>query len=78
MFHPRVDATFALDCGQTTGSRATLFAGNAVTSAARKLRAALDAGGTLASLAGQTFAADVMVDDTTPLGAGTCPIQGRE
>jgi len=69
VFRPRVDTTFALGCGQTTGSRATLFAGNAVTSAARKLRAALDAGATLADLAGQVFAADVVVDDTTPLGA---------
>ena len=69
VFRPKVDATFALACGQTTGSRATLFAGNAVTSAARKLRAALDAGGTLASLAGEVYAADVVVDDTTPLGA---------
>ena len=44
VFRPKVDSTFALGCGQTTGSRATLFAGNAVTSAARKLRAALDRG----------------------------------
>jgi xanthine dehydrogenase molybdenum-binding subunit len=69
VFRPRVDATFAIACGQTTGSRATLFAGNAVTSAARRLRAALDAGGTLGSLAGQVFAADVVVEDTTKLGA---------
>jgi xanthine dehydrogenase molybdenum-binding subunit len=69
VFRPKVDATFAIGCGQTTGSRATLFAGNAVTSAARKLRAALDAGGTLASLAGQVFAADIVVDNTTKLGA---------
>jgi xanthine dehydrogenase molybdenum-binding subunit len=68
-FIPKVDTTFALGCGQTTGSRATLFAGRAVTSAARKLRAALDGGATLASLAGEVFAADVVVDDTTPLGA---------
>ncbi len=69
LFRPRVDATYAIGCGQTTGSRATLFAGNAVTSAARKLRAALDAGATLATLAGRVFEADVVVDDTTPLGA---------
>lgn len=69
VFEPRVETTYALDCGQTTGSRGTLFAGNAVTSAARKLREALDAGETLASLAGRVFAADVVVDDTTPLGA---------
>ena len=44
VFRPKVDSTFALGCGQTTGSRATLFGGRAVTSAARKLRADLDAG----------------------------------
>ncbi|MCA9676150.1 MAG: molybdopterin-dependent oxidoreductase, partial [Myxococcales bacterium] len=66
LFRPKVDSTFALGCGQTTGSRATLFGGNAVTSAARKLRAALDAGKSLADLAGEVFAADVKIDDTTP------------
>lgn len=69
VFRPRVDATFAIGCGQTTGSRATLFAGRAVSSAARKLRQDLDEGGTLASLAGRVYAADEVVDDTTPLGA---------
>jgi selenium-dependent xanthine dehydrogenase len=68
-FRPRVDSAYALDCGQTTGSRATLFGGRAVMSAASKLRAALDAGRTVADLAGQVFAADVLVDDTTELGA---------
>lgn len=69
IFRPKVDATFALGCGQTTGSRATLFAGRAVTSAASKLRAELDRGLPLGELAGRVFAADVVVDDTTPLGA---------
>ncbi|MBI2394936.1 MAG: selenium-dependent xanthine dehydrogenase [Deltaproteobacteria bacterium] len=69
VFRPKVDATFALGCGQTTGSRATLFAGNAVVSAAKKLRAALDAGAKLSDLVGEVFAADVVIDDTTPLGA---------
>ena len=69
LFRPKVDSTFALDCGQTTGSRATLFGGNAVMSAAAKLRAALDGGATLAQLSGQVFAADVKVDDTTAPGA---------
>lgn len=69
VFRPKVDSTYALDCGQTTGSRATLFGGRAVVSAARKLRADLDAGSTLADLAGRVYAADVVVDDTTPLGA---------
>lgn len=65
LFHPKVDSTFALGCGQTTGSRATLFGGRAVVSAAEKLRSALDAGKSLSDLAGQVFAADVVIDDTT-------------
>jgi xanthine dehydrogenase molybdenum-binding subunit len=69
VFHPKVDSTFALGCGQTTGSRATLFGGRAVTSAALKLRADLDAGRRLADLAGRVYAADEVVDDTTALGA---------
>jgi len=69
LFHPKVDSTFALGCGQTTGSRATLFGGRAVTSAARKLRADLDSGSRLPDLAGRVYAADELVDDTTALGA---------
>jgi len=67
VFRPKVDATFALGYGQTTGSRATLFAGRAVKRAAEGLRAALDGGASLASLAGRIYAADERVDDTTPL-----------
>ncbi|MCP3918138.1 MAG: selenium-dependent xanthine dehydrogenase [bacterium] len=67
-FRPKVDSTYALGCGQTTGSRATLFGGRAVKSAAEKLRVELDAGRTLAQLAGREFAADVVVDDTTAPG----------
>ncbi|MEC7583982.1 MAG: selenium-dependent xanthine dehydrogenase [Planctomycetota bacterium] len=65
LFHPKVDSTFALGCGQTTGSRATLFGGRAVVSASEKLRAALDAGRSLSDMVGQVFAADVVIDDTT-------------
>lgn len=68
-FVPRVDSTFALGCGQTTGSRATLFGGRATVSAAKKLRADLDAGFTLKALAGRVYAADEVIDDTTALGA---------
>ncbi len=68
IFKPKVDSTFALGCGQTTGSRATLFAGNAVTSAAYKLREALEGGKRLEDLRGEVFAADVLIDDTTPPG----------
>ncbi len=68
-FRPRVDATYALACGQTTGSRATLFGGRAVLSAAQKLRADLDRGMSLDDLRGREYGADVLVDDTTALGA---------
>ncbi len=64
-FRPKVDSTYALGCGQTTGSRATFFGGRAVVSAAAKLRADLDRGRTMAELAGNVYAADVVVDDTT-------------
>jgi CO/xanthine dehydrogenase Mo-binding subunit len=75
VFHPKVDSTFALGCGQTTGSRATLFGGRAVTSAARKLRADLDGGRTLADLGGFVYAADEVTSDTTALGANTAKIK---
>ncbi|MFO0566491.1 MAG: selenium-dependent xanthine dehydrogenase [Polyangiaceae bacterium] len=68
VFRPKVDSTFALGCGQTTGSRATLFAGNAVKSAAEKLAVDLRAGKALSDLVGTVYAADVIIDDTTPLG----------
>jgi selenium-dependent xanthine dehydrogenase len=67
-FRPRTDATFALGCGQTTGSRATLIGGRAVESAARKLRADLDRGSPLEALVGRVYAGDVLIDDTTPAG----------
>lgn len=68
-FRPKVDSTYALGCGQTTGSRATLFGGRAVQSAAEKLKADLDTGKTLGDLVGQVYAADIVIDDTTELGA---------
>ncbi len=67
-FEPKVDSTYALGCGQTTGSRATLFGGRAVMSAASKLKADLDRKLTLGDLAGRVYAADVMVDDTVAPG----------
>jgi xanthine dehydrogenase molybdenum-binding subunit len=68
LFRPKVDSTYALGCGQTTGSRATLFGGRAVKSAAENMKKELDAGRTLEELKGREFAADVLVDDTTPPG----------
>ncbi|MCA9254957.1 MAG: molybdopterin-dependent oxidoreductase, partial [Phycisphaerales bacterium] len=75
LFRPKVDATFALGCGQTTGSRATLFGGRAVKSAAEKLKAALESGKTLGDLTGEVFAADILIDDTTPPGTATGKIK---
>jgi xanthine dehydrogenase molybdenum-binding subunit len=69
VFRPKVDSTFALGCGQTTGSRATLFGGRAVMSAARKLESDLKGGSTLADLKGRIYAADEVISDTTALGA---------
>lgn len=75
VFRPKVDSTFALGCGQTTGSRATLFAGRAVTSAAAKLRADLDQGLALGDLIDRVYAADIVIADTTPLGAPVAKIK---
>jgi xanthine dehydrogenase molybdenum-binding subunit len=74
-FHPKVDSSYAVGCGQTTGSRATLLAGRAVSRAARELRADLDLGLGLAALAGRVYAADEVVDDTTALGAEVARIK---
>ncbi len=75
IFRPKVDATYALDCGQTTGSRATLFGGRSVRDAAVKLKADLDTGKTLGDLVGQVYAADVLIDDTTAPGKETDKIK---
>ena len=75
VFRPKVDSTFALGCGQTTGSRATLFAGRAVTSAAAKLKADLDRGLALGELVDRVYAADIVIADTTALGAPVAKIK---
>jgi len=75
VFEPRVDSTFDLQCGQTTGSRGTLLSGRAVLAAAAKLRADLDAGHTLAALQGRVYAGDIAVRDTTALGAPVAKIK---
>ncbi|MHB1312065.1 MAG: molybdopterin cofactor-binding domain-containing protein, partial [Gemmatimonadaceae bacterium] len=69
IFVPKVNSTFELGCGQTTGSRGTLFGGRAVLAAGAKLKADLDAGHALTDLVGRTYASDVVVRDTTALGA---------
>ncbi len=69
VFRPKVDSTYALGVGQTTGSRATLFGGRAVLAAGEQLKKDLDGGATLGDLVGKVYAGDVLVDDTTVLGA---------
>jgi selenium-dependent xanthine dehydrogenase len=63
-----VDTARELGCGQTTASRATVLGGRAVIDAAGKLKAKLN-GGCLASLAGQEFYGEVLIDWTTAPGA---------
>ncbi len=74
-FRPRVDTRYALDCGQTTGSRATLLGGRAVADAAAKLRRDLDRGVALEDLYGTEYAGEVVIDDTTAAGADTSTIK---
>jgi xanthine dehydrogenase molybdenum-binding subunit len=74
-FVPKVDSTFDLQCGQTTGSRGTLFSGRAVLAAGAQLKADLDAGHSLAALAGRAYAGDIVVRDTTALGAPAAKIK---
>ena len=74
-FVPKVDSTFDLQCGQTTGSRATLFGGRAVLAAGAKLKIDLDAGHSLAALAGRVYAGDIVIRDTTALGAPVAKIK---
>lgn len=71
IFHPKVDSTFELGCGQTTGSRATLFGGRAVIDAAEKLRIDLAVHESLDALRGKVYVGEVLVDDTTAPGAKT-------
>ncbi|MFA6954497.1 MAG: selenium-dependent xanthine dehydrogenase [Thermoanaerobaculia bacterium] len=75
IFHPKVDSRFELGCGQTTGSRATLFGGRAVIDAAEKLRLDLAVFGSLDALKGKVYAGEVLVDDTTAPGAKTSNIK---
>jgi len=73
-FDPKVDATFALQCGQTTGSRGTLLGGRAVVVAAQKLAKDLE-DAPLEALIGRTYVGDVLIDDTTAPGVETDKIK---
>jgi xanthine dehydrogenase molybdenum-binding subunit len=66
-----IDTGHATPCGMTTASRATVLGGRAVQEAARHLRADLDDGATLSSLAGRRYTGEYRAGATTPLGADT-------
>ena len=68
VFRVTTDTSLLLDCGQTTASRGTVLAGNAIAEAGKALKAALDAGKTLADLAGQVFHGEWICDYTSKLG----------
>ncbi|MBU0640936.1 MAG: selenium-dependent xanthine dehydrogenase [Planctomycetes bacterium] len=67
VFRPVTDTSADVNCGQTTASRATVLGGAGVRAAARKLRADLDAGRTLALLVGREYRGDYACTDTTAL-----------
>ncbi len=68
VFVPVVNTSQMVDCGMTTASRATVFAGRAVQDAAEKLKADLDAhGGRLEALAGRSYEGTFAISYTTSL-----------
>lgn len=66
--HIQVSTEYAVECGMTTASRATVLAGEATRRAALALRAALTQGHTLTDLQGQTFAGEFICNFTTKPG----------
>jgi len=69
VFHATTDTRRELDCGQTTASRGTVLAGNAIIDAGRKLKADLDAGKSLQDLRGREYFGNYACEYTTKLGA---------
>ena len=68
LFKCSTDTTLKLDCGQTTASRATVLAGNAIAEAGKALKAALDRGKQLKDLVGEVFQGEWRCDYTSKLG----------
>ena len=62
-------------CGMTTASRGTSLVGNSVRAACRELKAELEAGRTLAELAGREFRGEWVCDWTTQVGQELPPGQ---
>ncbi len=67
-FTVSTDTSLMLDCGQTTASRGTVLAGNAIAEAGKSLKAALDNGQTLADLVGHVFHGEWICNYTSKLG----------
>jgi aldehyde oxidoreductase len=68
VFKVSTDTTLQLNCGQTTASRATVLAGNAIAEAGKDLKEALTSGQTLEDLTGKTFSGEWICDYTSKLG----------
>ncbi len=64
----KVNTDYAVECGMTTASRATVLAGEATRRASLKLKEALDTGKTLWDLKDQTFHGEFICDFTTKPG----------
>jgi xanthine dehydrogenase molybdenum-binding subunit len=69
LFTATTDTSVNLDCGQTTASRGTVLAAQAVMNAARALKADLDSGLSLANLTGKVYRGECAFKYTTKLGA---------
>ena len=67
-FKCSTDTSLQLDCGQTTASRGTVLAGNAIAEAGKALRAELAAGKSLQDMAGEVFTGEWICDYTSKLG----------
>ncbi len=68
LFQVSTDTSLRLDCGQTTASRATVLAGNAIAEAGKLLKESLDDGNSLADLVGHVFRGEWICDYTSKLG----------
>lgn len=69
VFRVLTDTRDGLGCGQTTGSRGTVLGCHGVIDAARKLKAELDAGRSLQSLAGRVFEGEWVCFPTDAFGS---------
>lgn len=69
VFTACTDTSVDVNCGQTTASRGTVLAAMSVMQAARKLKAELDAAGSIDKLVGKSYRGEYACTYTTKLGA---------